>query len=50
MTDIRRRPLAGNLRWRDANQVDITVPIDRLAVDNCRLVLLSWIRPSSPGC
>jgi hypothetical protein len=43
MTDIRRRPIAGNLRWRDGNQIDITVAVDRLAIDNTRLAMLSCV-------
>jgi hypothetical protein len=43
MTDIRRRPIAGNLRWRDTNQIDITVAVDRLALDRTRLAMLSCV-------
>lgn len=47
MKDVPRRPIAGNLRWRDGNQIDITVAVDRLALEpspsTCRLAMVSCV-------
>jgi hypothetical protein len=43
MSDIRRRRLAGNLRWRDGNQIDIGVAVDKLAIAKDRLAMVSCV-------